>query len=243
MLHLDGAELYNTEPELGVAIKESGLPRSSFFITTKVIHNIDNIPHAIDQSLKKLGLDYVDLFLIHSPWFAKSPADLQTTWAAMEEVQRSGKARSIGVSNYLVEHLETVLETAKIKPAVNQVEFHPYLQRENLVPWSEERGIVTSAFGPLTSITKGRPGPTDTVVERLAKKYGVSQEAILLRWCVDQGIVAITTSSKESRLRDYMGVTGFKLTEGEVAEIGAEGQKKHLRCNNFMHEWDENDRR
>jgi len=243
MLHLDGAELYNTEPELGLAIRESSLPRSSFFITTKVIHTIDNIPAAIDQSLSKLGLDYVDLFLIHSPWFAKSPAELQSTWKQMEEVQRSGKARSIGVSNYLVEHLETVLQTAEIVPAVNQVEFHPYLQRENLVPWSEERGIVTSAFGPLTSITKGRPGPTDTVVSRLSEKYGVSEEAILLRWCVDQGVPAITTSSKESRLRDYMGVTGFKLSEGEIAEIGAEGAKKHFRANNYMHEWDPNDRR
>ena len=99
----------------------------------------------------------------------------------MEDVQRAGKARSIGVSNYLIEHLETVLETAQITPAVNQVEFHPYLQRENLVPWSEERGIVTSAFGPLTTITKGKPGPTDTVVKRLAEKYGVSEEAVLLR--------------------------------------------------------------
>lgn len=161
----------------------------------------------------------------------------------MEAVARSGKARSIGVSNYLIEHLETVLETAEIVPAVNQVEFHPYLQRGNLVPWSEERGIVTSAFGPLSTITKGRPGPTDAVVARLAERYGISEEAVLLRWCVDQGIVAITTTSKESRLRDYMGITEFKLADGEVAEIGAEGAKKHLRCNNFMHQWDPDDRR
>lgn len=147
------------------------------------------------------------------------------------------------MSNYLIEHLEKVLETATTVPAVNQVEFHPYLQRENLVPWSEERGIVTSAFGPLTTITKARPGPTDEVVKRLAERYGVSEEAVLLRWCVDQGIVAITTSSRESRLRDYLGVTGFKLSEGEVAEIGIEGGKKHFRANNFMHKWDPEDRR
>lgn len=161
----------------------------------------------------------------------------------MEDIQKSGKARSIGVSNYIVEHLEEVLKTAEIVPAVNQLEFHPYLQRENLVPWSEEKGIVTSAFGPLSSITKAAPGPTDEVVERLSGKYGVSKEAILLRWCVDQGIVAITTTSKESRLRDYQEITKFKLSEGEVAEIGAEGKKKHARFNNFGHEWDPNDRR
>lgn len=235
--------MYNTEPELGAAIRESGLPRSSFFITTKVIHNIADIPHAIEQSLSKLGLDYVDLFLIHSPWFAKSPAELQSTWKQMEAVQRAGKARSIGVSNFLIEHLETILEVAEIVPAVNQVEFHPYLQRQNLVPWSEKKGIVTSAFGPLTTITKAKPGPTDELVARLAAKYGVSDEAILLRWCVDQGIPAITTTSKESRLKDYIGATTFELTKEEVKEISDEGAKKHFRNNSFMHKFDDNDRR
>lgn len=161
----------------------------------------------------------------------------------MEEIARSGKARSIGVSNYIVEHLEVLLQTAEIVPAINQVEFHPYLQRENLVPWSEERGIVTSAFGPLSTVSKGKGGPVDDVVARLAEKYGVGAEAILLRWCVDQGIVPITTSSKEKRLRDYLEFTKIKLTDGEVAEIGAEGKKKHLRFNNFQHTWDPNDKR
>lgn len=161
----------------------------------------------------------------------------------MEDVQRSGKARSIGVSNYLIEHLEAVLETAEIVPAVNQVEFHPYLQRMNLVPWSEEKGIVTVAFGPLTSITKAKPGPADDVLQGLASKYGVSEAAVALRWCIDQGVVAVTTTGKESRLKDYLTAVDFQLTPDEVRSISEAGSKKHFRANNFMHTWDADDRR
>lgn len=234
-----------SEPEVGIAIRESGLPRDAFFITTKVVENIKDVPGAIDASLSKLGVDYVDLYLIHSPWFAKSASELQSAWAEMEKVQASGKAKSIGVSNYLIEHLETTMETAKVVPAVNQVEFHPYLQRQNLVPWSDGKGIATSAFGPLTTLTKGKPGPTDDVVEKLAKKHGVTEDAVCLRWCMDQGdgVAAITTSSKEERLKGYLEALNLELTKEEIKAITEKGAEKHLRCNNFMHQWDENDRR
>lgn len=192
--------------------------------------------------MKKLQLDYVDLYLIHSPWFASSDEELQAAWAEMEMVQKAGKAKAIGVSNYLQQHLEATLSKATIPPVINQVEFHPYLQRQNLVPWTKSKGIATAAFGPLTAITKAKPGPCDAVLTELAKKYEVSEEAVALRWCIDQGVVAITTSSKEERLKDYLDVTKFNLSTEEVESVRNAGMEKHFRGNNFMHNFPADDR-
>lgn len=227
--HLDGAEMYKTESELGTAIQESGVAREKLFVTTKVNTNINDIAGAIKTSLKKLQLDYVDLYLIHQPWFANSDADLQKSWADMEAIQQSGLAKSIGVSNYLPNHLAAVLKTAKVVPACNQIEFHPYLQREGLLEFHKQHGIATTAYGPLTAATKAKPGPLDDYVARLSKKYAVSENEIYLRWCIDQDIVPITTSAKEQRLSDYLRVAAFKLTPVEIKEINELGKKKHFR--------------
>ena len=227
--HLDGAEVYNTEPELGIAIKESNVPREKLFITSKVNQIIHDIPKAINQTLKKLQLDYVDLYLIHQPFFAKSDKDLQDTWAAMEAVKNSGKAKSIGVSNYLQPHLEAILATATIPPSINQIEYHPYLQHGTLIPFHKKHNIAVAAYGPLTAATKASPGPCDPILQQLAKKYYVSEAEISLRWCIDQGIVAITTSGKEERLSDYLRAMTFKLTPREVAEVSEAGAKMHWR--------------
>jgi len=227
--HLDGAEVYKTEPELGAAIKESGVQREKLFVTTKVNNSIDDIPKAIETSLKKLQLEYVDLYLIHSPFFAKSDSDLQKAWAAMEEVRKSGKAKSIGVSNYLPQHLEATLQTATVPPAVNQIEYHPYLQHRPLLDYHKKHNIATAAYGPLSAVTKAKPGPVDGFIASLAKKYYVNEAEIALRWCIDQDIIAITTSGKESRLSDYLRATAFKLTPAEIKEIADKGEGKHYR--------------
>ncbi|ETI24605.1 hypothetical protein G647_03974 [Cladophialophora carrionii CBS 160.54] len=229
--HLDGAEVYNTEEEQGIAIKQSGVPRDQLYITTKVLTHIDDIPDAIDRSLKKLGLDYVDLYLIHAPFFAKGDNRLlQQRWAQMEDVLASGKARSIGVSNFLKPHLDAILETAKVRPAINQIEFHPYLQHGDLLAYHKNKDIRVAAYAPLTPITKAKGGPVDALVESLAKKYAVNPSEILIRWVVDQNVLPITTSSKEQRLSDVLRVFTFKLTPKEVEEISTEGNKKHYRA-------------
>jgi diketogulonate reductase-like aldo/keto reductase len=240
-IHLDGAEVYNTEPELGAAIKASKIPREKLFVTTKVITNIGDIHSAIDTSLKKLGLDYVDLYLIHAPFFAQSNEELQQKWKDMEEVKKSGKAKSIGVSNYYKTHLEATLKTAVDPPAINQIEFHPYLQHGDLVAYHRQKNIAVSAYGPLTPVTRVKDGPLTDYLERLAKKYYVSPGEILLRWCMDQDIVPITTTSKEQRMSDYLRVLAFKLTPKEVAEISSIGQTYHHRAF-WNHKFDKDDR-
>ncbi|KAF2028590.1 2,5-diketo-D-gluconate reductase-like protein A [Setomelanomma holmii] len=228
--HLDGAEMYKTESELGTGIKESGVARDKLFVTAKVDKgNMNDIEGAIKTSLKKLQLDYIDLYLIHQPYFTESEADLQKAWAAMEAVQQAGLAKSIGVSNYLPAHLNAILKTAKVVPSVNQIEFHPYLQRTELLAFHKKHGIATTAYGPLTAATKAKPGPVDEYVGALTKKYAVSENEIFLRWCIDQDIVPITTSSKEQRLSDYLRAATFKLTPAEVKQINELGDQKHFR--------------
>ena len=151
----------------------------------------------------------------------------------MEKVKADGKARSIGVSNYLLPHLTATMKTAKVTPSINQIEYHPYLQHGGsegpLLSFMKENNIATSAYGPLTAVTKAKPGPLDGLYADLAKKYYVSEGEIALRWCIDQDVVAITTSSKEERLSDYLRAMTFELTPKEVQKISQVGGKKHFR--------------
>lgn len=172
----------------------------------------------------------VHRYLIHAPFFANSDADLQKAWAEMETIKKSGKARSIGVSNYLQPQLEATLKTATIPPSINQIEYHPYLQHGDLNAFQKaNQNIVSAAYAPLTPLTKAKPGPCDVILEKLAKKYYVSGGEIALRWAIDQGIPAITTSGKEERLSDYLRAMTFKLTPREVKDISEAGAEKHFR--------------
>ncbi|KAH8888378.1 alpha-keto ester reductase-like protein [Thozetella sp. PMI_491] len=229
--HLDGAEVYGNEEELGLAIKKAGVPREKLFVTTKTsVNKGETIEFAFNRSLKKLGLDYVDLYLIHQPFWADSPEALQDGWAQMEAIKDSGRAKSIGVSNYLQEHLEPVLATAKHKPVINQIEYNPYLQHGDLLDFHKKHGIATAAYAPLIALTKAAPGPLDPVYQRLAEKYGVTEGEVALRWILDQDVVALTTSSKEARLRSFLNkVPSFKLTPDELQEISEVGKQKHYR--------------
>ena len=240
-MHLDGAELYNTESELGRAIKDSKVARDKLFVTTKVLLNIADIPAALDASLKKLGLDYVDLYLIHAPFFAKSDADLQAKWAEMEKVLASGKTKTIGVSNYMKPHIEATLQTARVRPAINQIEYHPYLQHGELVQYLRKQDILVAAYGPLVPVVKKAGGPLDPKLQELAHKYAVNPGEILLRWAIEMGVVPITTTSKEQRMIDMLRVFTFKLSPKEVAEITEIGTSHHAR-GFWTDKFDENDR-
>ncbi|ROW12896.1 hypothetical protein VPNG_04716 [Cytospora leucostoma] len=233
-LVVDGANGYGNEAELGRAIKEAGVPREKLYVVTKASKPAAGRDLAEDlaASLEKLGLEYVDLYLIHQPFFADGdPALLQQKWAEMEAIRASGRARSIGVSNFLQEHLEVVLQAATVPPALNQIEYHPYLQHGgDLLAFHRERAIALSAYAPLTAVTRARPGPLDDVYPPLAKKYGVTEGEVALRWVLDQGIIAITTSSNEERLRQYVTrLPSIKLTPAEVNLIAGKGRLKHYR--------------
>lgn len=184
-------------------------------------------------------------YLIHSPFFASSDSDLQSAWAAMEKVKADGKARSIGVSNYLLPHLAATMKTATVTPSINQIEYHPYLQHGgpdgSLLSYMKEHNIANSAYAPLTAATKAKPGPLDELYADLAKKYYVSEGEIALRWCIDQDVVAITTSGKEERLSDYLRAMTFTLKPKEINEISRVGDKKHFR-GFWKAKFDEDDR-
>lgn len=155
---------------------------------------------------------------------------IQAAWKELETVKTQGKARSIGISNFQRHHIEALLETCTIKPVMNQLEFHPYLQRANdFVPWMREHGIEVSSFKTLAPIAVGKGGPLDELLPSLATEYGVAESAILLSWCIRQNIAPITTTSCQSRLREYEAATQIVLEAADVEKISEAGFKHHFR--------------
>ncbi|KAG6859904.1 hypothetical protein C0995_002220 [Termitomyces sp. Mi166 len=222
--HIDAAQMYNNEESVGIGIRKSGMERRDLFVTTK--YHLGDIREAIQTSLRKLGLDHVDLYLVHIPDAVKN--DFGGAWREFEKIQEDGLVRSIGVSNFDVGHLEEIMKTAKIKPAVNQISLNPYnyASKKSLLEYAEQHGIVIQAFSILAPMTKFPGGPVDTPVNAAAKRLGVDPAQVLLLWAKAKGIGIVTTSMNKERLKDYIAIGDLPpLTEEEIEAIDEAGAK------------------
>ena len=218
--HIDTAAIYRNEEGVGRAIAASGIPRDELFITTKLWNadqGYDSAFGAINTSLEKLGLDHVDLYLIHWP---TPKRDLYVeSWKALEEIKASGKATSIGVSNFLVEHLERLERESDTVPAVNQIELHPYHQRPAETAYGHDHGILTEAWGPLG---QGKyPLLELAEVTDAAAAHGRSPAQVVLRWHIQQGHIVFPKSNNRERIAENFALFDFELTEAERERISS----------------------
>ncbi|MGM0806245.1 MAG: aldo/keto reductase [Bacillota bacterium] len=218
---IDTASLYDNETGVGQAIAESNVPREEIFITTKVWNTdqgYEKTLAAFDASLERLGLDYVDLYLIHWP----VPGKYKETWKALEKIYNEGRVKAIGVSNFKQHHLEDLMREAEIKPMVNQVEYHPRLSQEKLLAFCKEQGIQLEAWRPLL---KGEIFEEPTLVE-LADKYNKSVAQIILRWDLQNGVVTIPKSVTQHRIEENIELFDFELSNEDMTRISALNQDK-----------------
>jgi len=212
--HVDTAAAYGNEAGVGQAIRASGLPRDEVFVATKLFNDQhDNAPTALRRSLDELGMDYVDLYLIH--WPVPSRDRYVQAWQSLIELQAEGLARAIGVSNFQPAHLDRIIAETDVVPAVNQVELHPRLQQPALRRVDAERGIVTEAWSPLA---KGGVLDDPAVLE-LADKHDRTPAQVVLRWHLQLGNVVIPKSVTQSRIEENLDVFGFELGEDDMAAI------------------------
>ncbi|HIV94681.1 MAG TPA: aldo/keto reductase [Candidatus Sellimonas avistercoris] len=212
---IDTAAAYMNEEAVGAAIKESGVDRSELFITTKLwVQDADyeSAKKAIETSLEKLGLDYLDLYLIHQPM-----GDYAGAYRAMEEAYKEGKLRAIGVCNFYPARLADLCETVDVIPAVNQVELHPFFQQEDALALMKEYGVRPEAWGPFA---EGNHGIfTHPVLSSIGEKYGKSAAQVALRWNVQRGVVVIPKSVHKDRIEQNMNIWDFELSEEDMNEI------------------------
>jgi diketogulonate reductase-like aldo/keto reductase len=211
---IDTASMYGNEEDVGEAIRRCGLPREEIFVTTKLWnsdHGYDKALAAFEESRNKLGLDYVNLYLIHWP----VEGIRSETWKAMETLLKEGKCRAVGVSNYMVWHLEELLSYSSTIPAVNQVEFHPYLYLKDLMDFCQSHGIQLESYSPLTKGVKlDEPSLAD-----IASKYSRTPAQILIRWVLQHGIVVIPKSSRKEKIEENAAVFDFTISPTDMKTL------------------------
>jgi 2,5-diketo-D-gluconate reductase A len=216
--HIDTAEMYGNERQVGEAVRASGLDRGEVFVTSKLNnghHAHADALKAFDRTVEDLGLGYVDLFLIH--WPLPKIGDYAQTWRALEEIYRSGRAQAIGVSNFQVHHLERLLAETTTVPAVNQIEAHPYLVQDEVRALDAEHGIATEAWSPIAQgLVLGDP----TIV-RIARTHGKTPAQVTLRWHLQRGDIVFPKSITRSRVEENFAVFDFDLTDADIADISA----------------------
>jgi 2,5-diketo-D-gluconate reductase A len=218
--HIDTAEMYRNEKGVCDAIRASGLDRAEVFVTSKLsnaAHEPDDARRAFDGTLKALGFDYVDLFLIHWPLPTLYGGDFVSTWQVLEEFYRSGQARSIGVSNFQVPHLRLLAAETEVVPAVNQIEVHPYFTNEEVRGYGAEHGILTEAWSP---IAQGRV-LGDPTITAIANRLGRTTAQVTLRWHIQRGDIVFPKSTTPSRIRENFEIFDFELTDDDMAAITA----------------------
>ncbi|HEY7719771.1 MAG TPA: aldo/keto reductase [Pedococcus sp.] len=215
---IDTARIYGNEEGVGEAIARSDVPRDELFVTTKVWNDdqgFDRTLAAFDASMKRLGLDVLDLYLIH--WPTPEKDTYVDTWKALLRLREEGRVRAVGVCNFQAEHLQRLADETGEAPAINQVELHPYLQQEELRAFHAAHGVLTEAWSPLAS---GGDVLSDPTIAKVAEKHGVTPAQAILRWHLDLGNVVIPKSVTPSRIRENFDVFGFSLDADDLAAIG-----------------------
>lgn len=212
---IDTAQAYRNEKAVGEAIKESGIPREEIFITSKVWvqdYTGDKAEKAVELSLEQLGVDYIDLMLLHQP-----VSDYFNAWKALEKFYKEGKLRAIGMANCYPHVIADLCETFEIKPMINQVEMHPFFQQQLNVDTMEKYGVVPEAWGPFNEGKRGLF--TDSILTEIGEKYGKSAAQVALRWNIQRGVVVIPKTVREERMQQNIDVFDFKLTKEDMDKI------------------------
>lgn len=215
--HIDTAQAYFNEEEVGLAIKKSGIPRNEIFITTKVWidrYGYENTKASIEESLKKLQTDYIDLVLLHQPFY-----DIYGAWRALEELYDKGKIRAIGISNFYADRMVEFSSFNRIKPMVNQMETHIFDQQKELKKWADKYDVRLEAWAPFG---EGRKGTFDNpVLIKIGEKYGKTAAQVMLRWNIQRGVIVIPKSTHKERMEENFDVFDFSLSDEDMAEISA----------------------